>query len=188
MTHLPLSALPARSFPVTGARFFGVRSALPQFALAVLLSSGLTGCEYWWQRGQPPAVATMMNRAQAKFQTAATDYKSARPEILPTSLTLAEQLNKAVEGAQKKQAPAELLAHLKEARSMMMELEGKLSVGSRSAHNELNGQLRALIENAEKGEKTDVAALGLYTARVQSFLANELSVPAPVIWHAQPKA
>ena len=70
---------------------------------------------------------------------------------------------------------------------MMMELEGKLSVGSRAAHNELNGQLRTLIEHAEKGDKTDVAALGLYTARVQAFLANELSVPAPGVWVAQPK-
>ncbi len=161
---------------------------VPQFAFAVLLSSGLMGCEYWWQRGQPPAVSTLMNRAQTKFQAAANDFKAARPEILPTSLTLAEQLNKAVEGAQKKQAPAELLTHLKEARSMMMELEGKLSVPNRAAHNELNGQLRAFIDTAEKGEKTDVAALGLYTARVQSFLASELSVPAPVIWHAQPAA
>lgn len=176
MTHLRIHA--ADSFPRT----------LKRLPLCLLLCSSLVGCEYWWQRGQPPAVATMMNRSQQNLQSAATEFKSARAEIVPTSLSLAEQLNKAVSGAQKNEAPAAVLVHLKGARSMMMELEGKLSVGSRAAHNELNGQLRTLIEHAEKGDKTDVAALGLYTARVQAFLANELSVPAPVVWVAQPKA
>ena len=184
MTHLSFSAV-GLAANWSSSRF---SRGLSLLALATLLSSSLIGCEYWWQRGQPPAVATLMGRSQAKLQAAATEFKSVRAAIVPTSLTLAEQLNKAVAGAHKKQAPAELLPHLKEARTMMMELEGKISIGSRAAQNELNGQLRSIIERAENGEKTDIAALGLFTARVQSFLANELSVPAPAVWTPQPKA
>ena len=71
------------------------------------------------------------------------------------------------------------VGHLVTTRGHFMDMEGKLSIGSRAAFGELSGQLRVFIAAASEGESVDSSALGLFTARTLFFLANELSVPGP---------
>jgi hypothetical protein len=168
------------------ARRAALSTLLAASAISLTMTAGCT--EYWWQRGQPPAVATLLTRSKQKLDDSLTQYRAARPQVATVAAELEKNMNQALALADKNAASAEVLPHLKQVRGHMMSLEGKLSWGSRPAHGELNGELRSFVDQAERGEQVSKSALGLYSARVYTFLANELSVPEPVIYTVQPGA
>jgi hypothetical protein len=77
-----------------------------------------------------------------------------------------------------KGSPADTAAALEKAKRAFMQLEGKLSIGSRASYGELSGQLRVLA-SAENAKQPDPSSLGLFTARTYFFLANEFSMAPP---------
>lgn len=144
--------------------------------------------DYWWQRGQPKSTAQLLEISRGKLIANLSAFSTARPDIAPdaeaiqTSLTSAYDVLSGVHSGGKKGDVSTQLAKTEE---RFIEIEAKLSIGSRPAYGELAGQLRVFSQKLRGGQ--DVSdegfreAFGLYTSRVLAFLANELSVPAPVV-------
>ena len=140
---------------------------------------------YWWQRGQPKSPAELYTQAGEKLQNSVEQFKSTRPDIASAAADIRGALNAAYGGLDKGTDAGAISAELSKAETSWMALEGKLSVGSRAAYGELAGELRAFNEKLQGGQDPKDEgfreSLRLYSARVYSFLANEISVPAPVV-------
>lgn len=148
-------------------------------SIVALSLTGVTGCsEYWWTRGQPPSVETLIGRSQERLETALTTHAAARSDIAPSARELQQSLLDAVNTI-KNGDPAD--AALARCREHFMALENRLSVGSRAPYGELAGQLRAFANSSQAGTNLEYHSFGLFAARTLFFLANELSVPAPVV-------
>lgn len=170
--------------------------------LAVLSFSGCDGNwwhnvpgwgGYWWQRGQPKGTEQLLSEANERFTEAVAatknlPLKDQRTDILGeaekvnAALTeLTDELKSQLPGEESK---AKLVSLLQRTEVVMMGLEAKLSIGSRAAYGELNGELRRFIDSLYDGVDSQNAdfksALSLYSSRTKRFLANELSVSAPV--------
>ena len=65
--------------------------------------------------------------------------------------------------------------NLNKVQSDFIELEGKLSIGSRAAYSELSKQIRAFVSS----DKLNKPAYRLFASRSIMFLASELKTPAP---------
>lgn len=158
------------------------RTFLSQW-LGVLLVAivALSGCDKsWWNRGQPPSVGTLVERSQQDLRNALAKYRADRNDIATNAEQIGTDLGAAVKAANQGSPKAQVLDPLHKATTEMIALENHLSIGSRAAYGELSGQLRLLVEKLEQGEDPNAEAIGLYSSRVLFFLANELTVPAPV--------
>ncbi len=146
-----------------------------------LLLLSFSGCsEYWWQRGQPPSVSQLLARSSSNFSSAQSNYGSQRGDVSPTFKEINEALDRLTALATK-QAPANLSSgDFGVLISKFIQLEGKLSIGSRAAYGELSGQLRAFAQDASTNNSIPYPAFGLFAVRTKNFLASELSVPSPV--------
>jgi hypothetical protein len=153
--------------------------ARPLKFFALFLTLALTcGCnEYWWSRGQPPAVETVFERAHEKVNAALHESGTSRTDIAEAATAVRNELASAVAGLEKDDG--HFLDHMREARRLFESLEGKLSWGSRAPYGELAGQIRVIIEEAENGGAVNPAPVKLLAARTFFFLADELRVPAP---------
>jgi len=140
---------------------------------------------YWWQRGQPKSPAELYTQMGEKLQSSVEQYKNARPDIAAAAADIRGALNAAYGALDTGSDAAAIAANLTKVEDSWMGLEGKLSVGSRAAYGELAGELRAFTEKLHNGQDPKDEAfresLRLYSARVYSFLANEITVPAPVV-------
>ncbi len=146
----------------------------------IICSILFSGCtEYWWTRGQPPGVDKLLTRATEKLTEAQSTFGSTRKDISATADEVRESLLQVVTSIQKSQSPGQVVAGLEKAEQAFIKLEGNVSIGSRAALGELSGQLRAFTSAAQNGNQLEYPAVGLFAARSISFLANELSVPAP---------
>lgn len=134
---------------------------------------------YWWQRGQPKSVSQLLDESTTRLSEAVAQYQSKREELIPLATSIEKSLNSTLLSVQKKDAAVS--DNLNKTELAMLELEGKLSVGSRAAYGELSSQLRAFTNQASSGAEIKQEAFGLYTSRIFFFLANELSMPKPVI-------
>ena len=106
---------------------------------------------------------------------------SERADILPLAKNLKSALGKALAATSSTSAAStNVAASLEEAAQAMLDLEGKLSVGSRAAYGELAGQLRVFADSASSGQVPNHSAFGLFASRTYKFLASELQVPPPV--------
>ena len=151
------------------------------FISALVLPTFLTGCtEYWWQRGQPPSVKTLINRATIDLQTAIATKK--RPELVSLAQSLESCLKQAAaESAGPDTAPSpKLTESLSQCKQGFVSLEEQLTVTNRAPYAELAGQLRVFVDATAKGEKPDPSAVGLFTARTLFFLASELELSKTV--------
>lgn len=153
-----------------------------QMAILLVASLGIGGCnEYWWQRGQPASSQTVFARSKTALEESLRESGSARSDITPVVKEIESSLGRAVETVRKRDTSAtDLLAHLSSAKTAMMRLEGLTSIGSRAAQGELNGELRSFIAALEQGTIPEAGAVTLFAARTLRFLANEVTVPAPV--------
>jgi len=144
-------------------------------ASAILLST--TACsEYWWSRGQPPSTSELFERKQISLEQSIQKDPFKRSIVIKHSEVLSSALDQAVKSFGSKDAFDKALNISQE---QFIALEGKVSIGSRAAFGELSGQLRTFAQANEKGSKIDKAAFTLFSARTLSFLASEISVPAP---------
>lgn len=140
-----------------------------------------TGCsDYWWQRGQPPSVSTLLSRSHENFRLAKEKYSASRPDVIQQFSALDSALERLTKLAQQGTPSAQLKAEYDSLEQEFMKLEGKLSLGSRPALGELSGQLRTLAEENARNNRATFSTFGLFAARTRNFLASELSVPAPV--------
>ena len=138
----------------------------------------LVGCDtgYWWSRGQPPSVETLLDRSQTKLANATKAPTNNNQKLTVGAAEIKKSLTGALNAA--KDGPRHspnVARHLKSARAAFLSLEGHLSPGSRPPYGELSGQLRSFITHAEKG-KVDGSALGLFAARTFFFLSDELTL------------
>lgn len=144
---------------------------------SLLLSSA--GCsEYWWTRGQPPSSKNLLSRAALQLNDAREQFGAKRLNIADLSQNIETALTEA-DAAAKSTNNSLLVTQLTSTRDLFMELEGKLSIGSRAPYSELSSQLRSFISQASSGKEINTGALELFSARVLFFMASELSVPAP---------
>ncbi len=177
-------------------QYFSVASLLRGAFFGFVLCSGLIACDrgdsvrwwskipgygdYWWQRGQPKSPDELFSMASETLKKNVERYKSARPEIASAQ----EQIRSSISAAAFGDNAAQQASNLAAAEQQWMALEGKLSVGSRAAYGELAGELRAFSERAKAGQNVSDEgfreSLKLFATRVTNFLANEISVPAPV--------
>lgn len=134
---------------------------------------------YWWQRGQPKSVSQLLEESTTRLSEAVAQYQTKRNELVPLATSIEKALRSTLLSVQKKDTAVS--ENLDRAELAMLELEGKLSVGSRAAYGELSSQLRAFVDRANSGAEIKQEAFGLYTTRIFFFLANELSMPQPVI-------
>ncbi len=154
----------------------------------ILLILPLSACDlgYWWQRGQPPGVETLVERSSNRLGQALLSSGGEREDVAG----IAKQLQATLEGiystntnpsssnpSQKKHLALDI--SLEQAKTSFLELEGKLSIGSRAAFGELSGQLRRFVKKAEAENQFNYDAFGLFAARTMFFLSRELVVPAP---------
>lgn len=170
-------------------------TVLRSISLVVLIgvSLSVSGCQdqwwhnlpgwggYWWQRGQPKGVNELLTDAQHKLELALSGSADERQEIIPTARGIQQSLTKAVEYTRAGRASTDVLSELNETERQMMQLEGKLSVGSRAAYGELAAQLRQFTNDAQSGHPANEGAFGLFASRTFVFLASELSMPPPVL-------
>lgn len=166
------------------------------FAFSVLC---LTGCDgkwwhnapgyggEWWTRGQVRSPQELLNNSRQLLQGRMEEFKAARPEIAPLAAQVEKSLSTAYSSLESGRSGESISPELQKAAQAMLDMEGKLSIGSRAAHGELCGELRTFEQKVrglatnEAGTNNDLIrnAFGTYAARAFSFLANELSVPAP---------
>jgi hypothetical protein len=148
-------------------------------ALGLLLVSTTACSEYWWTRGQPPSSQELFERKSLALIEAQKMDTYKRSDLVEISELVHSSLEKAINARSNK--PGELQGALQETAQHFLSLEGKLSIGSRAAFGELNGQLRSFLNQASATGTTGVnkPALVLFSARTLSLLSNELSVPAP---------
>lgn len=145
------------------------------FILSLL---GMVGCnEYWWTRGQPPSVKELVERAQDRFNSTVEERALARSDFAPAAQKLRNALIQALHATSKSGHISKDL--IKDVEVSFIEMEGKLSVGSRAAYGELCNQIRAFANKVELGEQLDSSAFGLFASRSIFFLTSELKVPAP---------
>jgi hypothetical protein len=146
----------------------------------VLMVLSLSACdvEYWWSRGKPPSSDKLVSVSQQQLENAIKD--PTRPEIVEEFKKLHSKfqetnaaLAQGIGGDKFKQS----LAGLREG---LINLEGKLSYGSRPAYGELMGQMDGFEQLANQLGTVDRSVFSLYTARVYFFLANELTVSPPI--------
>lgn len=165
------------------SRAFNARKHILLLALALPV---LGGCDfdYWWSRGQPPAPSKVLDRSITRLNDELT--RTPRSELQPLATQIKEELLRAANALKgesslspKADAPSFVDA-LEKTSAQFQALEGKLSWGSRPPYGELSGQLRALTEDARKGVNIDAPAFEIFAAHTAFFLANELTVPAPV--------
>lgn len=139
---------------------------------------------YWWQRGQPKSVSQLLAHAQEKLTGNLQAFGGKRPELVEPAKTMNEVLNSVVSGLAGGESKDAIAKKLSNATNVWFLLEGQLSVGSRAAYGELASEMRNFSRRAAMGENLQDdkfrESLGLFSMRVFSFLANELSVPAPV--------
>lgn len=148
--------------------------------LGIVLGSSVTGCsEYWWTRGQPPSVAEQMAKAQKRLIDSRQQRGASRAAVGAASEQIELSLHQAV-ALVRSNAPAEqVVEQLAVTEQAFLQLDQTISVGSRAALGELSGQLRVISATAKDGVLPPYPSIGLFTARVFSFLANELVMPAP---------
>ena len=155
----------------------------------ILVLLPFSGCDlgYWWQRGQPPGVETILERSTNRLSEA---LELTNGQQRNQVAGIAKQLQATLDSiystnpnpslsnpAQNK--PLSLDQSLDSAKNSFLQLEGKLSIGSRAAFSELSGQLRRFIEKSSSEENFNYDAFGLFAARTMFFLSRELMVPAP---------
>ena len=140
----------------------------------------LTGCDldYWWSRGKPPTSNKLISLSSAKMDKRFN--KSDRNEVKEDFSKIKALLTATHDGLGQGVHGDKLKSNLSQLKSMLAGLEGKLSFGSRPPYGELVGQLRGFQQIANESGTVDVDVFSLYTARVFFFMADELSVPAPV--------
>lgn len=134
---------------------------------------------YWWQRGQPKSVGQLLEQSTERLADAVGKYQTSREELVPVSANIEKTLQTTLTNLRNKNS--NVAEDFSKTESALIELEGKLSVGSRSAYGELASELRAFTEKAKSGAEIPADAFELYNARILFFLANELSMPKPVI-------
>ncbi len=140
---------------------------------------------YWWQRGQPKSVAQLLDISKGKLGESLSSHASARSDIAANAEGIQTALTGAYERVLAGGKKEDVASQLGKVEDNFIDIEAKLSIGSRAAYGELAGQLRTFSERLRSGQ--DIGdegfreAFGLYTSRVLAFLANELSVPAPVV-------
>lgn len=150
------------------------------FSILGAVMFGATGCsEYWWTRGQTPSVKTLVTRAESDFENAKSRFSTTRPDLFPAAAEIRDALTGALAIAERGGGTRQVATLVEACINDFVQLEGKLSIGSRAAFGELSGQLRVIATNATEGKDIEYAPLGLFTARTLFFLANELSVPQP---------
>ena len=146
-------------------------------AVTCLLLAGCT--DYWWHRSQPPSVATLMTRAEAKLATSLESASADRQETAALAKQISANLRQTYDtlahGAHS--LPADKLAPIEEA---LVNLDGKIGVTSRAPYAELCGQFRGFRNAASAGQPLEAAPFGLFAARTISFLASDLNLTAPV--------
>lgn len=149
------------------------------YCLLFLSALQLSGCtDYWWTRGQPPSVSDLLTRSSNELEQSRQLRQDARPLIADLSREIENSFSStlsALDGA----SSAQLEEALSSTQTNFIALEGLLSVGSRAAHAELSGQLRAIGKSIQQGSKPSKESVGLLASRTYTFLVSELSVPAP---------
>jgi len=149
-------------------------------AMIVALSCSLSACsEYWWERGQPPAVAKLLDRAQTRLNENIEKHKSDRAKTAEIAAKVEQSLITSLDSVKNEKSPAAVNTDLENVATQFMQLEGNIAVTSRAAYGELSGELRRFIQQSAKSEKVEYAPFGTFTARTLFFLADELTVPAP---------
>lgn len=133
----------------------------------------------YWDRGQPPSVATLYERSKAQLAEQVEKRAEFRQDITPQVLTMSKALDQANHQLSSGNIPA-IVASLEEARGALVAVESSLSIGSRAPYGELTGQLRHVIAAVRNGEKLDASALRLLSSRLTFFFARELQVASPI--------
>ena len=133
--------------------------------LLVICSTSCT--EYWWTRGQPPSTSDLLERANDRFKTSYSNRSEKRSDIASLAQNLTSSLNESVNSTN--------ASSLNKVQSDFIQLEGKLSIGSRAAYSELSKQIRAFVGS----NKINKPAYRLFASRSIMFLASELKTPAP---------
>lgn len=161
--------------------------------LALLTVFSLSACEgqwwhnlpgyggFWWQRGQPQSVDQLVTASKTHFEANLTQFHTQRAALAPLVDEIGKNLLNAYSASR---GPGINKIDLTAAEALFIGLEDQLSVGSRAAYGELSGQMRAFssrLKNASPSDEILRESFGLYTSRVLSFMANELSVPPPVL-------
>lgn len=168
-----------KKYLVSSLRFF-------QLFLILCLIVSTTACsEYWWTRGQPPSIETLVERSHERFNETLAKRGSFRPSLAKISSDLEKSLGTTYHAVQP-QASAhniDLVQELEHGRNLLLDLEPELSIGSRAAYGELSGQMRTFLARVAEGKSLSPEIFGLFNARICFFLANELEVPGPL----QPK-
>lgn len=181
ISYLPESLLLRYTDFSHNKRLVDFNMKLRPLLIILALSCPLVGCtEYWWQRGQPPSVKTLMTRATTDFETAIAMKK--RPELVPLAQSLEGCLKQVTaEAGRSATSPNNKLNEsLMQCKSDFISLEDHLSVTNRASYGELAGQLRVFVDGASLGKAPDPSAFGLFTARTLFFLASELELSKAV--------
>lgn len=152
---------------------------LPALVAAICLS----GCDfkYWWSRGQTKSPEQLFDYAGAKLTTARETFGEKRPEIRIMADAVETHLKLALESAGTTPAAPELGQLFETLTNDFIALGSKVSIGSRAAYGELAGQLRSFSKQLSAEKSVDAKSFELFAARTLSFLASELSVPAPAV-------
>lgn len=149
-------------------------------SLTLLLSlSSLSGCsEYWWTRGQPPASAEILSRAQERIQEVEKSTPFERGDIVEIAKMLSSEFKSLTSDSLENDQMLEILKNVEQS---LKSLEGKLSYGNRPPLQELSGQFRAIKEKGLNSgvESLPKESLRLFAARVLFMLSSEIKVPAP---------
>ena len=148
------------------------------FLLTLSLLS-LSSCEYWWSRGQLPSVEKLVEDSITRLEQNESLYKESRPELLAHTKNIRSSIARLLNTVSSSKQNSELLKEMIVFRKLFMELEGKVSIGSRAALGELSGQLRNFVQDANNGKNLEYEPFGLFASRTMRFLSDELAVPKP---------
>lgn len=139
----------------------------------------LTGCDldYWWSRGQPPASATLLERANSKFNShlSATN----RSDVKETVSKIQEKLLAMNAAISEVQVGATVTEQLSTLSATFSSLEGSLNWAQRASFGELSGQLAGFEQLAKNDQPISPDVFALFSARAIFFLGEELANPAP---------
>lgn len=149
------------------------------FGLIVATIAHVAMTPDYWDRGQPPSVATLYESAKEQLAQQVETRAEFRSDITPQVLSLSKALDDANQQFAKGNVPATVAA-LEAARSSLIAVETSLSIGSRAPYGELTGQLRQLISTVRQGEKIEASTLRLLSSRLTFFFARELQVASPI--------
>jgi hypothetical protein len=148
-------------------------------ACYILIPLLLSACsEYWWTRGQPPASAEILVRAQERVLEMRDSYPSERPEIQALADVLSTEFQILTADDISSDRLHQSFQKIEES---LISLEGILSYGNRPPLQELSGQFRALKERGVTSgfDNLPKESLRLFGARVLFMLSSEIKVPAP---------